>query len=276
MISCKALEVSNDPKARMGAFGDADYNMLWTCRADPRFQYWIRVPQSYMTDENRKDYKLIVVIHGTGCEVDRYLLAAVPRLEELHAIVLAPVFPSGLFYKNDFNSYKLLACDGLRYDEILLQMIEEIKDRYDGINTEKFCICGHSGGGQFTNRFLLVHPDRLLAASISAPGRPTFIDDTQDYFWGTKNMKEHFGHDVDVEALKKVHIQMVIGSEDTKYIGESPYGTTRIERLHSLKKNFEENGLNVEMNILDGVDHCTASGDGKRMNAFMDFFQKLF
>ena len=31
MISCKALEVSNDPKARMGAFGDADYNMLWTC-----------------------------------------------------------------------------------------------------------------------------------------------------------------------------------------------------------------------------------------------------
>ena len=39
MISCKVLAVTDDPEARKGIVGDADYNMLWYCRADPRFQY---------------------------------------------------------------------------------------------------------------------------------------------------------------------------------------------------------------------------------------------
>lgn len=25
-----------------------DYNMLWYCKADPRFQYWVRIPKCYM------------------------------------------------------------------------------------------------------------------------------------------------------------------------------------------------------------------------------------
>ncbi len=146
MISCKVLAVTDDPEARKGIVGDADYNMLWYCRADPRFQYWVRVPKGYLEDENRQGYKLVVVIHGTGCEVERYLQAAAPFLEEQHAVLLAPVFPSGLFELRDFNSYKLLACDGIRYDEILLQMIEELRYRYEGVETERFFLCGHSGG----------------------------------------------------------------------------------------------------------------------------------
>lgn len=273
MISCKVLAVTDDPAARKGIVGDADYNMLWYCRADPRFQYWVRVPGSYPDDENRQGYKLIVLIHGTGCEVDQYLQAALPFLEDQHAILLAPVFPSGLFETNDFNSYKLLACDGIRYDEILLQMIEELKYRYEGVETDRFYICGHSGGGQFVNRFLFVHPDRLAAASISAPGRPTFIDFDQDYFWGVRDLRKHFGHDLDLEALKEVQVQMVVGSEDNHYVGESRYGSTRIERLMSLRDNFESFGIPVQFELLDGVDHESIAGDGKRMAAFCNFFK---
>ena len=63
MISCKVLAVTDDPEARKGIVGDADYNMLWYCRADPRFQYWVRVPKCYLEDENRRGYKPVSYTH---------------------------------------------------------------------------------------------------------------------------------------------------------------------------------------------------------------------
>lgn len=273
MISCKVLDSSSDPKAHGGIVDDEDYNMLWYCKADPRFQYWVRVPQCYMDDERREGYKLIVLIHGTGCETEQYMQAAMPFLEEAHAILMAPVFASGLFELRDYNSFKLLACDGIRYDELLLQMIDELKLRYEGIETDQFCICGHSGGGQFTNRFLLSHPERLKAACISAPGRPTYLDFNLDYFWGVRDFIKHFGHEPKLDEIRKVPVLMVVGSEDRKFVGESPYGTTRFERIHNLKKNFEENGIQVTLHVMEGADHGSIVNRSKRMNLFCDFFR---
>ena len=48
-------------------------------------------------------------------------------------------------------------CDGIRYDLILLDMIEDMAKRYPGVHTDQFFMFGHSGGGQFVNRFLLAH-----------------------------------------------------------------------------------------------------------------------
>lgn len=46
-----------------------------------------------------------------------------------------------------------------------------------------------------------LHPDRLAAVSISAPGRPTFLDWEKDYYWGVKDWKELFGTEIDLEAM---------------------------------------------------------------------------
>ena len=80
--------------------------------------------------------------------------AAAEFADANHMAVLAPVFPGGLIIDDDFNSYKLLNCDGVRYDLALLSMVDEMAKRYPGVETEKFFLFGHSGGGQFTNRFL--------------------------------------------------------------------------------------------------------------------------
>ena len=134
----------------------------------------------------------------------------------------------------------MLSCDGVRYDQILLSMIGDMEKRYPGVRTDKFYMFGHSGGGQFANRFLCVHPERLKAVSIGAPGRPTFLNPQEDYFWGVRDFKNYFDKDMDLEMIRRVPVQITVGEFDTKYIGDSPYGDNRVARMRSLKKNLEE------------------------------------
>ncbi len=253
MISHSVLDV--DQKAQEVLAPGAVYNMLWYCNADRRFQYFSRFPKSVF-EKGEKRYKLMVFIHGTGGgDISSYLREMQPFMEENGVAVLAPVFPSGLIYKNDYNSYKLLRCDGVYYDLALLQMVDEFKERYPYVDTEKFFICGHSGGGQFVNRFLFAHPERIIAAAVSAPGRPTLLDFENDYFLGVRDFRKHFDHDVDLEVLRNVPVILTVGEYDNKYISEMPYGCNRHERLHSLEKSLQDNGVYTEFAVLPGIEH---------------------
>ena len=263
------LSAGLTPEEKKNLFGNADLNMLWHCQADKRFHYWVHLPDTYYDEEN-PDYKLMVIVHGTGCSVEGYLKAAREEADKYHYALLAPMFPGGLVSFDDFNSYKLLSDKGVRYDLALLAMIDEMGQRYPGVRTDKFCLFGHSGGGQFTNRFLLVHPDRLEACSIGAPGRPTFIDPETDYFWGTRDFKKYFDKDVDLEEVKKVPVLISVGEYDTKFIGESKYGTNRVDRMKSLQKNFRDHGIETDLTILPGLEH--ADGEAERVLAALHFF----
>ena len=223
-------------------FGNAYLNMLWHCPTDQRFHYWVHLPDCYY-DEAEHNYSLMVIIHGTGCATEEYIKQAKELADQYHMAVLAPMFPGGLIQRDDFNSYKLLSCDGIRYDLILLDMIEDMAKRYPGVHTDKFFMFGHSGGGQFVNRFLFAHPQRLKACSIGAPGRPTFLDMNTDYFWGVRDFADYFGYDVDVDSVRKVPVLITVGELDNKFIGESPYGDNRVARMKSLQKNLQDNGV---------------------------------
>lgn len=253
-------------------FGNAYLNMLWHCPTDQRFHYRVHVPDSYYDDDKTR-YRLLVIIHGTGCAVEAFTKPAEELADKYNMAILAPSFPGGLIIRDDFNSYKLLSCDGIRYDNILLDMIDDMKARYPRVDTEKFFMFGHSGGGQFTNRFLFAHPERLLAVSIGAPGRPTFLNFNEDYFWGVRDFKDYFGYDVNVEAVKKIPVQITVGENDNKYIGDSPYGDNRVARMKSLKKNLEDNGVKVELKILPGLAH--ENGEKERVQTAQRFFENL-
>ena len=256
---------------RKNLFGDADLNMLWSCVGDPRFCYWVHVPSSY--NEYNETYGLMVIVHGTGCATENYVREARTWCDEHHFAVLAPMFPSGIIDHNDFNAYKLLNCDGIRYDYVLLDMVKEMKDRYSRIDADKFFLFGHSGGGQYVERFLLAHPEKLKAVSIGAPGRPTFIDPDTDYFWGTRNFREIFDKDLDLDRIREVPVQITVGEKDVKFIGESPYGNCRVERMKSLQKNFLEHGVRtVELEILPGLEH--ADGGDVRVHTAQHFFER--
>lgn len=270
MANEQSLTEGLTPEMKKNLFGNAYLNMLWHCPADPRFHYWVHLPDCYY-DEEDPHYQLLVIIHGTGCAIEKYIEGAKELADKQHVAILAPMFPGGLLDHDDFNSYKLLSCDGVRYDQILLAMVDDMAKRYPGVETDKFFIFGHSGGGQFSNRFLLAHPDRLKAASIGAPGRPTFLNFGEDYFWGVRDFKKYFDKDVDLEAVRQVPVHISVGEYDTKFIGESPYGTNRVDRMKSLKANLESQGLTVAMDIIPGFEH--ADGEKERVQAAQNFFE---
>lgn len=255
------LDKGLSESAKNNLLGNADRRMLWQCRLDRRFSYYVYVPES-ISSADGDPRPVFIFIHGTGRRYETEQYAVYKKFaEQNNCAILFPVFPGGVTDPNDFNDYKLIVSDGFRYDTILLAMVEEMAQRYSNIRTDRFFLAGHSGGGQFVNRFLYLHPDRLFGASIGAPGRPTYLDPERDYYIGIKNWDAVFGQPIDYEALKKVPVQLVVGENDTRFIGEFPYGTTRRERMDALKQNLEQYGLKVEKEIVSGMEHSLSGAD---------------
>lgn len=265
------LDQNLSPIERRNLYENSERVMLWHCQSDPRFSYYVYIPES-IYEKNPPIYKIVCIVHGTARSIEGYRRAYREFANKNQFIVITPLFPGGLFDNNDFNSYKLLACNGVRYDLVLLSMIDELSRKYR-IDKEKFFMSGFSGGGQFVQRFFYVHPERLMGICIGAPGRITYINDKVDYYWGTRDFEKIFNNKMDLETMKKVPVQLLIGEKDVSFIGESPYGTTRMERILSLKKNFEEHGIKVQLDIMEGIAH--GSNDNIKAAYQIKFFQKI-
>lgn len=267
-----SLDAGLSAEEKKNLFGNAYLNMLWHCKSDPRFHYWVHLPDQYFDEQNPR-YQLMVIVQHTGRTVEGYMRELKNISDKDHVALIAPVFPGGLVDDDDMNSYKLLSDAGVRYDLILLSMIEEMGRRYPGVQTDQVYMFGHSGGGQFANRFLLAHPERLKAVAIGAPGRPTFLNFQEKYFWGVKDFKAYFDKEIDLEAMKNVPVQLTVGEQDTVFIGKSSYGCNRVERMRSLQKNFEEYGIQTTLKILPGLAH--EGGDKERILEAYHFFKPL-
>jgi poly(3-hydroxybutyrate) depolymerase len=232
-------------------------------QVDPRLHYCMYVPQHIKDGEKAP---LMVVQHGTARTAMNYRTHLKPFADKHGVVILAPTFPAGLIDPTDLHNFKFIEYQGIRFDHMLLAIIDEVAERFP-IEKEKFYLHGFSGGGQFTHRFLYLHPDRLAAASIGAPGRITELDDTLPWWLGTKGFEEKFGQKIDEDALRRVPIQLVVGSEDTETWeinnpGESNWmdgaektGTTRIERIRTLERNYRAHGMNVTFDVVPGVAH---------------------
>jgi predicted peptidase len=232
--------------------------------ADQRFSYCLYVPQRQPGDPER--YPLVVIQHGTGRTAGQYRDAMTGFCEEHRTVVLAPLFPAGIEDPEDLHNYKFIDYRGIRFDELLLSMVEEVAHRFP-VDSRRFFLHGFSGGGQFTHRFLYLHPDRLIAASVGAPGRITLLDDDQPWWLGTGGFEQLFGRQPDVDAIKRVRIQLVVGADDvatweTNNRGDSNWmeglekqGNTRVERLTTLHRNLASLGIESRLDIISDLAH---------------------
>lgn len=259
-------------EAKKNLWGNAALHMLWACAADPRFSYRVHIPDEYL-EKDRPELGLLVFIHATGCSVEYFLRAASGWAAEHHLALMAPVFPSGILDRGDFNAYKDLVGGGIRYDLVLSAMLEEMGKRYPGIQTGKFLLFGHSGGGMFANRFLFVHPDRVRAAVISAPGRPTLISEEEDYGWGIRNFREVFDKPFDLPAVRQVPVHVLVGENDNKFIGENRYGNNRLDRMKNFAANLKAAGVAADLEIIPGIGHI--DGAEERIAAAERFFEQF-
>lgn len=248
------------------SYYDFGKTTVYACRADQRFSYCAYVPEGYKAD-GIDTYPLLVAVHGTGRMMSLYRDSFADFAERHRAIVLAPLFPAGITGPDDLSSYKMLRRSDIAYDQVLLSMVGEMRAKYR-IRGDRFALFGFSGGGHFTHRFFYLHPERLWAASIGAPGVVTLLDFEHDFWVGVRNFESVFGKPIDLEAMRRVPVQMVVGAKDTEtweititpesalwMPGADLAGENRQHRLLALKASFEKHGIAVRYDVIADTAH---------------------
>lgn len=214
------------------------------CQADPRFSYCLYVPSCHL-EQRLAEAPLLVVVHGSGRTAEGFRDAFIEFAEEHGCVVLAPLFPRGAVSADEPDGYKLQPPLGYRYDQVLLSIIEEVAAEYR--TAREFYLYGFSGGAQFAHRFAYLHPGRLKAVSIHAPGQICLSHNIGPFF-DVSNM----------EMLRNVRVHMAVGYEDTHSIQpEMPdnQGRSRRTLLLELCEAWEQQGIGVELDEVPGIAH---------------------
>jgi hypothetical protein len=238
---------------------DIGRTTVYAARRDPRFSYCLYVPPGYRAGGIRPE--LLVVIHGSP----RTFMEFRDRFQDFgeahNALVLCPLFPVGVNGDGNGDGYKYLSEPGIRYDDILLDMVAEVTERW-GLACERFGLFGFSGGAQFVNRFLLLRPQSLWAASLGAPGSVTLVDHGRDWWVGVRDVA------IDIGSLRRVPVQTLVGAADLdgheithreggRYFmpGANDAGPSRPQRLEALRRSLCQAGVTVSHEVLAGVGH---------------------
>lgn len=253
-------------KHKEQAFYARGRTTIYACQFDQRFSYCCYVPKVVEEAPGRR-FPLFVAVHGTGRLMTAYRDLFADFAEREGVIVLAPLFPAGITGPNDLGSYKFMRAGDLHYDAVMLAMVEEAAQRWP-IDAARFSMFGFSGGGHFAHRFFYLHPERLSAVSIGAPGVVTLLDFDHDFWVGVRDFEAVFGKAIDLDAMRRVAVQMVIGGDDTEtweitITPDSPRwmpgadlaGPDRLARMRSLKASFERHGIPVRHDVMPGVAH---------------------
>lgn len=225
-------------------------------RLDGRFGYVACVPK-----DAGRPLQTLVVIHGSDFKHELMCRYFAALAEETGCVVLAPLFTPTGPANPDPDGFKFLRSSFAAYDRVLLDMVAVAAEQL-GCARERFFLFGFSGGAQFAHRFLYVHPTRLHAASIAAPGMVTVIDPGRQAWVGTQGLGALCGNDLDLLAVQRVTVQLLVGSQDVKPhvggAGQDVYnyaGANRVERLHTLLVNYQLHGIRVAHQEVAGAGH---------------------
>lgn len=251
--------------ARARAFYDYGQTVIFASRVDPRLHMVLYVPP---TAADGRKLDLLVAVHGTGRTSAIDFRDGFAEFALYHdCAVLCPIFPVNLFGDENRSGYKYLEEGDIRYDHVVLGMVEEMAEKYDQ-DWSSFAMFGFSGGGQFTHRFAILHPEKLWAASIGAPGSVTLLDPDKDWWVGVRDLADRFGKPFQPDILAKVPVQVIVGKADLeqweithrpggKYYmeGANEAGQTRPDRAEALAKSFADAGVSVVFDVVPGVSH---------------------
>lgn len=225
-------------------------------RLDGRFGYLAHVPR-----DAARLLQTLVVVHGSDFKHESMCRFFATLGDETACLVLAPLFAPSDGANPDPNGYKFLRSSHADYDRVLLDMVDAVGERF-GCARERFFLFGFSGGAQFAHRFLYAHPERLHAISIAAPGMVTLIDPDRPAWVGTGGLATLCGNDLDLDQVRRVDVQLLVGSEDSKphvgVAGEEVYnyaGANRVARLQKLLTNYQSRRIRVTHQEVPGAEH---------------------
>ena len=260
------LEVAADPSAGF----DAPYLAYVPASAEGQpLRLWLRPNNSGPSDDPEHHLDSA----RAQLAVSRW------QAEQLGAVVLVPVFPrpgeDWMVYTHALDRDTVLAERPLgRPDLQLLAMAEDLRRRLGRPSCARVFLDGFSAGGMFANRFALIHPERVAAVAVGAPGgwpmSPLASSDgALVYPAGVDDYEQLFGRPPPRELWARVPMLFVLGDEDgndsVPYAdGYEPalgqvvverFGATPLERWDDAEAHYAS--LDAEFVLLPGVGHET-------------------
>lgn len=134
-------------------------------------------------------------MHGGGRNADDYLAAWKAMAESNNILVIAPEFENRFarYTTNDYQEGNLFTFFGTKNprEEWAYVVIENIFDKIkadNNLSNETYDIFGHSAGGQFVHRMIMLMPGARIGTAIAAnAGFYTFPDESLDFPYGLKH-----------------------------------------------------------------------------------------
>ncbi|KAF2265032.1 poly hydrolase [Lojkania enalia] len=297
MVFDKPISTSDVPPKYLEAAKFVGQIPRRVLKADPRVSYALYIPPKFYNPNPAKNSSipklpLLINIHGTSRDVSSLNGKLEKFADETPCAVLSPLFPANVVGPNDLDSYKVLSADGilgLRSDLAVMSMMEEIAYIWPGVDMDKVYLMGFSGGGQFVHRFMYLYPELLKAVSVGAPGRVTYLNDTERWPSGTADVPSLFeGRTVRKDLIRALPIQLVVGSKDNVVVGNADFWAWvrnatgvenalekmdkgRLDTIKELQKLWKDNGIDSQLDIVEGIGH---DGNGA-MATQLGFMQPL-
>lgn len=270
---------------------DSIFGKLTKVEADPQrgfhWAYYFYLPNSLCSlgGEHQTIY-LLVEPNRTGYPSDdqeahdsaaRALAnARESYAEQLGVALLVPTFPRpqhpDLYIQAlDRNTMLSTIDEYERIDLQLLSMIDDASDRLSGSGITvhgRILMWGFSASGMFVSRFAVMHPDRIQAATIGAPGGwPTapleqWEDISLTYPVGIADTKDITGKEFDIEEFRSIPLYFYMGDMDTyqrlpydAQVDVRLFGATPVERWPIAEEMYESAGCNSQFVLYPGVGH---------------------
>lgn len=229
---------------------------------------------------------MLVIAHGMLSKYDiasdvarKYLFRWVSYADQYGLLLIVPVFDTPRFgnLSGGFGGYRNLFGKYINADSFVNKIVNRYSSRTSS-GSNRFYLYGHSAGGQFVNRYVVTHPEKVIRAVISAAGRYSYPTKSSKWPYGagdlSKKLKWQDGTKKRVYiskslrnyALAATKVSIIIGSKDIKKQPKRPahIGSTRIELANSWANKMNDNakryGLKgeVSVNVIPDIGHSSS------------------
>lgn len=238
----------------------------------------------YLPGRTTEPSRIIVVAHEQISEDETALVEArrtigrwIEIAEEQEQIVIVPAFDQQNYggFEGPGGGYRGLFGRIIGADEFVNLIVDRYISEFPSVE-ENIILFGHGSGGQFANRYLVLHPDRIYKAAISASSYYAFPDANVTWADGMQRLIRElcwqdpsFCRSVDIRpdpegwiSAATLPITVLVGSEDNSPLTPTPgqQGDNVLENAQiwvtQMNAYAAENGKNgtVELVVVDGVN----------------------
>ena len=237
------------------------------------FAFWDKpdVNLFYKLPKNiNSNTKVLFIIHGQSRNADSYIDHWVSLAEEKNVILVAPHFKRSdyryFFLLETANSNGVINKNESGYlTNSIDTFFSFFKNKYK-LDANKYSMFGHSAGGQFSHRYLMLSNNPKIDKAVFAnPGWYTFLAGAR-YPYGIKDIPVTIS-DEGIKNFLSMRNTLMLGSKDTgsTSLNTSPgamkQGVNRLTRgnnyFDSLIETTKENDIPFRWNyqLVEGVDH---------------------